>query len=293
MKILITGSNGFLGKALCSALGEHEIIGYDLPDDITDIDNIREKIKEADIVVHAAAMANLNDCMENMTEMYSVNVKATADIGLLCSYFKTPLIFISTCCVYGNTFDEIEYEDKTLPRTNEPYACSKYAAEILLRGTPYLRYTIVRAGTIYGVGMRKELFPFIALDSVLRGETIHVHGDGEQTRQYIYISDLVDCLKKVIKNQEKVNRETLNVCGNRATSVKQVIEQVETMVGIKAKTMKVTDRYSQIYEEKISISKAYDLLGWFPWVGFRRGMSKLLNEDERFEKYINNNSSKL
>lgn len=286
MKILLTGGKGFLGQALYGYMTDQQIEIYDLPNDIRNRKNMHEAIERNDIVIHAAAIANLNDCIEDLNNMFRVNIEGTWNIITICAELKKPLIFISTCCVYGNTGNQNDNE-KSYPETNEPYAASKLSGESLIKGMPYLDYIIIRIGTIYGAGMRKELFPYIAFEKILENGIIDIHGSGHQTRAYIYITDVINGIKKTVEKLPINN--IINLCGDEEISVIDVIKYVETITGRKAKTRNVKDRYGQINKENIDIIKAKKILNWYPRISFENGMKKLYHEDKRFEKYINNN----
>ena len=277
MKILLTGHKGFVGKALREYLESKdiEVVGYDLPeDDILNPMNLFDKIKDVDLVIHNAAIADLNDTWLHMNKNFEVNIRGTYNVGDACSSLQKRMIFISTCCVYGNTSDIFETEDRTIPKTIEPYACSKMAGEYIVRGSIDLDYTILRIGTVYGPGMRPALFNYIALDKVHNEQEIMINGDGHQTRNYIYIDDLVDGIYKTCVTDLK-NRETINLCGNEQTSILDTIHLCEEITGKKAiYKWDVYGRYGEIQDENISNDKAGVLLEWEPETSYIDGMKK-------------------
>jgi nucleoside-diphosphate-sugar epimerase len=279
MKILVTGSNGFIGKAFCeyslSKGVDNNIIYYDLPDDILDLDNLHKKINLCDYVVHFAAVSDLNESLAAQDKNFEVNIKGTYNIAKVCNKYNKKLVFISTCCVYGNSGDDEETENGTIPRTKEPYACSKVAGEYILRGIPGLQYTILRIGTTYGPGMRKELFCYIVLDSIKNDKTIKVHGTGLQTRNYIYIDDLVKGIYLAVEKFDDCKNETINLCNSfEDISVLRCIEIAEKIIDKKAQIVYVADRYAQIMKEDILIYKAFKFLRWQPEVNFVEGMRR-------------------
>lgn len=289
MKILITGHKGFVGKAFaerCISDG-NEVVGYDLPEnDICDIDNFQSKLDGIDTVVHIAAVADLYETAKDVRKNFDVNVRATFEIGLACAEKDIPLIFISTCCVYGNNDDEIETEYNTIPKTTEPYACSKMAAEYMIRGIEGLRYTILRIGTVYGPGMRESLFNYVAIDKILKGETIEIHGTGKQTRNYIHIDDLVSGMCYALK-LSKYNGNVYNLCHTEQTSVNDTIDTIVKITGKEAVFENTDDRYGQILHESISNGKAImDFFPWFPKYKYAEGMAHTILNDKRFKDMI-------
>lgn len=286
MKILLTGSSGFVGSALKEYFIKNniDVIDYDLPEcDITDSVHFRQKIKDADMVVHMAAVADLYETAKDLDKNFHVNVYGTHIVGRVCADENIPLIFISTCCVYGNTGHLIETEDDTIPRTIEPYACSKVAGEYILRGMKNLKYAILRIGTVYGENMRESLFNYIAFDSVKNQKRINVYGDGTQTRKYIYIDDLVCGIKSAIDLFDKIKFETINLCSDEEISVIDTIEVSEYIIGKKANYEFSEDRYGEIQHEPISIGKARALLNWYPKYSYENAMKKTYENDFRFK----------
>ncbi len=284
MIIHCTGSKGFIGKAFCEEMktAGHQIIECDLPDkDIRDPFHLLD-IDNADIVVHVAAMADLNDCKANMKDNFETNIAGTFNIADVCRMYNKPLIFISTCCYYGNILDDIAVEFKTAPMCFEPYATSKVAGEAIVRGMPGLEWMILRFGTVYGVGMRPALFTYIALKNIMDNNLFYIDGDGEQTRQFIYLPDLVEAMKLSVDNFK--SNEILNICGDAPISVNDVIEISEVIVGKKADTRNREDRYGQTLRENISIERAEKVIGWKPKTKFANGMIDTYNKDIRFKK---------
>lgn len=273
--ILVTGSNGFIGKAFCEKIkGKFDYVKFDLPQaDILKI-NDWKTLQDVKMVVHFAAIADLNDSIADQDKNFEVNIRGTYEVAKFCVKRHIPLIFISTCCAYGNSGDEVEFEDSTIPSTIEPYACSKMAGEYILRGMPYLNYVILRIGTVYGPGMRKELFNYIAFNKNINDEPIFVNGDGRQTRNYIYIDDLVEGIYSTVKNFDKVRRQTINVCGNESISILDTLRVVQEITGKPYKEINILceNRYGEIQDEHISIEKAEKLLSWKPVVNYDMGM---------------------
>ena len=285
--ILVIGGDGFIGSAYCKELSryDYKITTYDLPHyNILDEKELSRKIRQNDIVIHFAAMANVVECFKMQDETFDVNIKGTYNVAKFCCQEYKPLIFISTCCVYGNSKDEMECEDRTCLQAMEPYACSKVAGEYILRGMPYLRYMILRIGTVYGPGMREALFTYITLDRIKNEKKIFIDGDGLQSRQLIFIDDLVDgIIRATNKIDELDNGLIINLCGIEKISAMDTMYTAEEVVGKKAIWAQREQRYGQTFHENISIEKARKYLGWEPITKFHEGMLYTYLIDERFE----------
>jgi len=287
MKILVTGSSGFIGRAFCNYAKNHgnTVLKYDLPDcDILNTNQLKKSVADADVCVHFAAIADLYETAKDIKKNFNVNVKGSFGLGILCAEHDTILINISTCCVYGNTEMSPETENLTIPKTIEPYACSKMAAEYLLRGIINLNHVNLRIGTVYGENMRESLFNYVALKKIVNGDIIEVNGDGRQTRNYIYIGDLVRGVYSATTffyDYPFYSGEAVNICGTEETSVNDTIKIAEAVTGKRAKIKRGTRRYGEINHENISIKKARDLFGWFPLVSYREGMEMTYKNDWR------------
>ena len=285
MKILVTGGNGFIMSHYKKAIEKegHEFISYDLPMfDILNIFCLETAIQDCDVVLHSAAMADLTVCIKELEKNHAVNVDGTFNVARLCAKHDKKLIFISTCCVYGNILDEIALEDTTQPQAAEPYATSKVAGEAIIKGMPNLQYVILRIGTVYGVGMRPALFTWIVLDAARTGKKIYVDGDGLQTRQTIYIDDLIDGITKATVKVDDIMYQTINLCGNAKVSAIDCIEVAEFITGNKINYEHRDQRYGQTLDENISIGKAVLMLDWFPETKFVNGMQYAYNNDGSF-----------
>jgi nucleoside-diphosphate-sugar epimerase len=274
MNILVTGNRGFIPSAFCKKLQQENIIviPFDLPENnILAINEIFIP-KKINMVVHMAAIANLNDSIKDQDKNFNVNIRGTYEVAKFCVKHDIPMIFISTCCVYHSD----KYVDETsYPLTNEPYACSKMAGEYILKGMPGLNYCILRIGTVYGPGMRKELFNYIALDKALKGEEIQINGDGSQTRTYIYIDDLIDGIYKACIDFEKCNGEIINICGNEQISIMNTIDTVKELTGNIVNFKRGFTRYGDFKKEDVSTTKAYHLLDWQPVIKYQEGMGRV------------------
>lgn len=285
MKILLTGGDGFIGSRIKKSLENigHSVLSYDLPDyDITDEDQFKLVLNGHDIVIHCAAMADITKCIVQLDDTFEVNIRSTYQIAKQCMLQDKRLIFISTCCVYGNSLDDIEREHYTAPQAAEPYACSKVAGEAIIKGMPNLHYVILRIGTVYGVGMREALFTYIALNNIRNEQTIYIDGEGTQTRQLIYIDDLIDGITRVVERITLVTGETINLCGKEETSALDTADVAEKIVGKPAIRQNREQRYGQTFHENISIAKAKFLLDWEPKTSFYDGMKYAYDNDPRF-----------
>jgi UDP-glucose 4-epimerase len=277
-KILIAGGKGFLGKRLTKALVNkgYKIITFDIVDaqDITKPQQIERAIKNCDVVIHLAAVADLNYAREHPKETMDVNILGTINVLEGCRKYKKDLIFASTCCVYGNP-DTHPVDEKTCPKPTEIYAHSKLAGEHLILGYSKhfgIKYNILRLATFYGPEMRPALAQYIFLSKVMKGEPIEIHGTGKQTRTFTYVDDIVNGIVAVLESG--IWNEIINITTEEETSVLTLAKLAIKIVGRKVPLKFVADRPGQIKREQILARKARKLLGWKAKVSMEEGLRK-------------------
>ena len=283
MKIIVTGSNGFLGKQLCKSLqkNKYEIFKYDITDEydilnLEQLENIFENFKP-DAIIHLAACADLNIFVKKPEISYKINVIGTRNILELCQKYNVRLLFASTCCCYGN--NNIHPSDEiSLIAPTEPYAKSKAESEkdILSIGLPHC---CMRLATFYGPAMREALAPAIFLDKAHKNEHILVHGNGEQTRTFTYVDDIVSGIVTLIENKPKYT--IVNITTEEITSVNTIVKIAKDLTNNNIEIKHINDRDGQIYQEEIH-SKRLQEFGWKATTNFKDGMKK------SYDYYIQN-----
>jgi UDP-glucose 4-epimerase len=292
MKIVVAGGAGFIGSHVVDALLEqgHEVLIYDLEaphygqacafvrGDTRDIDRLAQILKTGDVVYLLAAEANVNRFYES--PCFSNSITANAAISVLEAARRTKVarvIFASTEWVYGS-LPEAGEENITedTPYTQNPdhiYTSSKIASELFCKNYQALygvNFTIMRYGIPFGERARPETVTPIFIRRIVRGEPIMIHGDGSQTRQFIYVKDLAHgnaaCLNPAAENQ------IFNLNGKKRISVIQIVRTLEEILGKSASVTFVDDRKGNFKGRFISSEKARNLLGWAPQFDYEDAM---------------------
>ena len=282
MKIVVAGGSGFIGSHVVDVLLEkgHEVLIYDLEaphygqkcgfvrGDTRDIDRMTQVFKSGDVVYLIAAEANVNRFFES--PLFSNDITANATLSVLEAARRTGVarvILASTEWVYGSLPEAgEEYITEDTPYTENPdhiYTSSKIAAELFCKNYRSLygvNYTIMRYGIPFGERARPETVTPIFIQRIARGEPITIHGDGSQSRQFIYVKDLARgnaaCLNPAAENQ------IFNLNGKKRISVIQIVKTIEEILGKKASVTFVEDRKGNFKGRFISSEKARRLLDW-------------------------------
>jgi nucleoside-diphosphate-sugar epimerase len=286
LNILVTGGAGFIGTSLCRKLlkAGHKVFSLDLTHSKVDgvesiIDNItdihlgkREFWKHIDVCYHLAAMANVDEVRVLRKKAFDVNMYGTFNIASICQENDILLIFASTACVYGDTPQHPSTEDgPTSPM--DLYGVTKLAGEDFVKLVP--RWVILRFGTTVGPEQRSALATWVFLNQAHNDEPLTVTGDGKQSRNWIYVDDLVNGCVKVIEN--KVENEIINLVGSKTYTVNMMADMANEVVNgrnHKYEVKFIPAREGDVFKEDISIEKAKKLLGWTPKVGLKKALKR-------------------
>ena len=244
LKILVTGSSGFIGSNLCKLLRSrgHQVLGVDLADgadfvaDINDFDWSLIEFEELDGVVHLAAKTSVPESVLMPDIYHRTNVEATRRLFNWCSKKGVvKIIFASSAAVYGDTDVNVKRVGQE-GELGSPYAVTKLTGEeICKKLTSNLSNFIpLRFFNVYGEGQNVDsgysaVIPAF-IDRAINGENLIIYGDGNQTRDFVHVIDVVKSILGALENDIGKNT-VLNIGTGRGTSVidlaKTILEVLE------------------------------------------------------------------
>jgi dTDP-4-dehydrorhamnose reductase len=223
MNILITGQNGNIGTYLCSYLSEkNNVLGLDKEDvDITDREGVIQVIisLKPDVVIHTAALTNIDYCEKNESEAYKVNTVGSLNVAYVCNALNIPIVYLSCNYVYGDSKQSPYYETDECTPVNV-YGKTKLAGEKMIR-TLCKKFFILRTSWVFG-GDRCYVRKIVA------NKNTPIFMCSSEVLNATYIGDLADCISRMIKT----NYYGVYNCVNpgpisKANMVKKVFSQLK------------------------------------------------------------------
>ncbi|OGO26287.1 MAG: epimerase [Chloroflexi bacterium RBG_16_52_11] len=310
MNFFITGAAGFLGSALANLLARegHQVRGLDdlsagdpqalSPDilftrgDVIDRPKLWTLLQDVDCVYHLAARVSVPESVLYPREYNAVNVGGT--VGLMEAMRDVGVrrvVYISSGAVYGSQVEQPLKESST-PNPSSPYAVSKLAGEFYVRtiGDLWGIETVsLRVFNAYGPGQHlpashPPVIPFYLRNAVRDGSLI-VHGQGSQTRDYVFVDDVVRCMVAAA-TAPGLDNAVINVgCGSE-TSVRELIRIIIDMTGSKAEVIYNPRTEAGVSRMCADLSLARELLSFQPRVSLSEGLRLTLERDHRFRREV-------
>jgi UDP-glucuronate 4-epimerase len=227
-------------------------------------------------VCHMAARAGVRPSIQDPYVYIHSNIRGTTNLMELSHKFNVKnFVFASSSSVYGGSSSTYFSEEENVDNPVSPYAASKKACELLSYTYHHLynlNVSALRFFTVYGPRGRPDMAPFKFIDRVSRGLELQQFGDGSSSRDYTYISDIVDGIIRAVDRPHPY--EVFNLGKGNGTSLKEFIDLVQKHVGKAAKIKIMPDQPGDVPYTCADVSKAYRLLGYKAQVPFEEGIRR-------------------
>jgi len=309
MRCLVTGGAGFIGTALTNRLvrdGHHVRVLDDLSagdparlnaeasftrGDVRDRPKLWTLLQNVDCVFHLAARVSVQESVLYPRDYNDVNVGGTVSlVEAIRDAGVKRVVLASSATVYGPQARQ-PVAETSWPHPLVPYAVSKLAAEYYIFALGELNHietVALRIFNAYGPGQRlpPAHAPVVPLfiKNVLSGASLVVHGDGGQTRDFVFIDDVVNALIAASTSPD-VNRAVINVGSGLETSINSLIATIGAVTGKQPEVIFNAQQGTGSSRLVADLRQAQQRLGYRPQVSLREGLQRLLSEDSRFARH--------
>jgi UDP-glucose 4-epimerase len=307
MNFLVTGAAGFLGSALSNRLVRegHQVRGLDdlsagdpsrlqpgvlfTRGDVIDRPKLWTLLQDVDCVYHLAARVSVPESVLYPREYNTVNVGGTVSVmEAMRDVGVKRVVFISSGSLYGDHQKQPLSED-TPPDPRSPYAVSKLAAEHYVHtiGALWGIETVsLRVFNAYGPGQPLPAAHPPVIPHFLRqtayGGTLVIHGDGEQTRDFVYLDDVIEAMIAA-STAPTVNRKVINIGSGVETSIRELAQLVIEALGMPAEWILKEDLDHGSSRMCADISLGHEKLGYHPRISLIDGLRRTIEKDQRFQ----------
>ncbi len=304
MKVIVTGAAGFVGSHLCQRLVDQgdEVVGIDCFTDyysprrkeanlasLADHDSftlqrvdllsapLASLLEDVDVVYHLAGQPGVRGSWGQDFDPYvSRNVLATQ--RLLEAAHEVSLwkfVYASSSSVYGNAAT-YPTSESLRPEPVSPYGVTKLAAEHLCelyRVTSGVPTVSLRLFTVYGPRQRPDMAFFRIVDSALSGKPFLLYGDGEQSRDFTYVGDVVTAMRQAALSPWT---GVANIGGGSRTTMNQVIDTVSALAR-PVDVVRLPVQRGDVRHTAADTSVAHDAFGYVPSVGLEQGLAQMVD----------------
>lgn len=297
--VLVTGAAGFIGSHTCEELiaAGYKIIGVDNLR-TGQIENLSSMIGKDFVfhhqdclnfnqmqflfehyrftkVLHLAALVSVPESFENPSLNFELNVKTTDIIARLCGKYKTQkLVFASSAAVYGDPSNR--------PYPLSPYAVTKLTSETLVKGYAScygFSQTCLRYFNVYGP-RQDPSSPYSGVITIFinrnqQGKGVTVFGDGDQTRDFVYVKDVAKANRLALES-ETDERESIDICTGRPIKLNYLLALLQIRYPSNPLPVHLNEREGDIKHSCGNYAPASERIGFEARIPFEEGISKLI-----------------
>jgi UDP-glucose 4-epimerase len=299
MNCLVTGAAGFIGSRLALRLSRdgHTVVGLDdlsagkrsnlasAPDvdlrigDVRDAQLVNELTAGTEVVFHLAAVRSIVRSLDEPALVEDVNARGTLNVLLAAQAHSARVVFASTSSVYGHQ-ERLPLQENAVPRPRSPYAASKLAGEIYCQ-TWWRAFSVptvsLRYFNVYGPGMDHSspyaLVVPMFVQALLEGRRPIIHGDGNQTRDFTHVDDVVDGTLRAARAPVAAWGAVFNIgAGRSPTSIRALLGIIASELGVSVDPIFEAPRAGDMRHTEADVSLARNLLGYEPTIDLEEGI---------------------
>lgn len=316
MHVLVTGGAGFIGGHLAEEFLEdsHDVTVLDdlqpfyaegikrhtlnihreiankrdcgyrfVEGDVRDSETVWEVVTEADVVVHQAAQAGVRASVDSPRKVTDINVDGTVNLLEAAKEANVDrVILASSSSVYGKP-QSLPYTEDHPTEPVSPYGVTKLAQEHMARVYAELHRlptVCLRYFTVYGPRMRPNMAISNFVSRCLNGEPPIIYGDGQQTRDFTYVGDVVDA-NRTLLTDGSADGEILNIGSSDNISIQELAEVVRDEIDPELEIEYEPAREADAQHTHASVAKARDAVGYEPSRSIMEGVSEFIEWYER------------
>lgn len=307
MKALVTGGAGFIGSHLVDELLKLgiETSAFDnlisssnnqyipsvtknaqlVKSDIRDLDSLMSAVSGIDSIFHLAALTAIPESIKDPISFYDVNVRGT--LNVLYAALKanvSRVIIASSCSVYGDIYKS-SLKESYLPNPRSPYAASKLTAEVLAESFYHsygLEIVCLRYFNAYGLRQKTDsdysaVIPRF-VECYHQKKTPQIYGTGEQSRDFIHVSDIAraNILAAKLPSKTIEKHRIFNIGTGSRTNLLQLLDLISKQTDYYIEPTFLPSRQCEIHHSCADISLAQEKLGFQPLISLEAGIKTLL-----------------
>jgi nucleoside-diphosphate-sugar epimerase len=295
-KSLVTGGAGFIGSHLVRALLERgdqvrvldnlstgrreNLAGLNIElieGDVRDLGTVRQAVSGVNQIYHLAAFISVQASMEDPLDCYAVNLNGS--LNLLWAAHQADdsrIVLASSAAVYGDIEERVD--ETRVPRPLSPYAGSKLAMEQtaqLFANSFNLPAVSLRCFNVYGPRQSPDS-PYAAVIPIfvremLEGRPATIHGDGEQTRDFVFVEDVVKAFILATEVEESFG-DVFNIGGGTSISILDLAHTLQQIIPDSLEPIYASPRLGDIRFSEADITRAESALGFRPTIDLKDGL---------------------
>ena len=301
---MITGGAGFIGSHLCRALlkqgrslrildnfstGKKENLAQVLQQhpgqceiheqDIRDLGELKRLFQGAQTIYHQAALMSVQKSIEDPLEYNSVNVGGTLKVlAAARDAGVQKVIFASSTSVYGNS-EDLPKREEMEPDPISPYAVTKYVGELyckIFSEIHHLPTLALRYFNVFGPKQdpKSEYAAVVPrfICRALGGESPIIYGDGEQSRDFIFVEDVVSA--NLLAAASNTQGRTLNIASGKSITVNELAGMLNEILALKLKPVYQPARHGDVRDSQADITRASQLIDFDAKISVREGLCR-------------------